>query len=87
MAFCPRASKPMTANIANTIKAKAKAANCRVDWMQDVLLVEIVTRAQGRIPASHTDPPREAKQNPMIYLARNMQFPALNLCPILRQRV
>ncbi len=55
----------------------------RVNGLKILLTAEIVTRAQDRISASHTDPPREAKQNPANYLARNIYIPGLKLCSIL----
>jgi hypothetical protein len=40
---------------------------------------EMIARVQDRIPASDTDPPREAKQNPTNYLARNIQFSRIEI--------
>ncbi len=79
----PWAAQRNVATIAKAVKAQTMIAGCRIDWLQVLLFAEIVTRAQDPIPASHTDSPREAKQKPMIYLARNMQYPALKLCLIL----
>ena len=68
--------------IATTVKTHAMATERGIECLE-LLIAEIVTSAQDPIPASHTDSPREAKQNPKNYLARNMQFPVLKLCPIL----
>jgi hypothetical protein len=59
----------------------------RGNGLEVLFSAEIVTRVQDRISASHTDPPREAKQNPMNYLARNIQIPGLKLCSILGRRL
>jgi hypothetical protein len=67
-----------TAVNAKTVSAQVVAADRRI-----LSIAEIGTRAKDPIPASHTDSPREAKQDQMNYLARNMQFPVLKLCPIL----
>ena len=71
-------------------KMRDRAADlCRAAnlfWMDGcgvLFAAEMVTRVQDRISASHTDPPREAKQNQTIYLARNIQCSGLNLGSIL----
>jgi len=70
--------------IATAIKVRIMEADCGNRCLQVFLLSEIFTCAQDPIPASLTDSPREAEQNPMKTLTRNVQFPALKLCPILR---
>ncbi len=61
------------------------AADCWANFPQALLIAEIVTRVQDpiSISASHTDAPREAKQNPVTHFPRNVQFSGLKICPIL----
>ncbi len=50
------------------------AADRWVNCPQALLLAEIVVRVLDPISASDTGTPREARQNPMIYLAEHAVF-------------